>query len=212
MIVRELNVQHAQTKEFMSVYRSNLKYLGNLSRESVAVGQQTTSSTTNLHSTQNQDQQQSSSQIPARRVTATSSPISESLSNKIGFIKIGNTFEAETCKTIVGSLTSLSIPVEEIVFNRDSTRDFTNFPSIKYSAVILFNQNLPDDYDSGYMHGLAVALSQGKTIILTNEQYKEAWNQLSEEVVAADPLEIEKTFVELLQALIRYEAIIITTT
>ena len=61
------------------------------------------------------------------------------------------------------------------------------------------------------MHGLAVALSHGKTIILTTEQYKEAWNQLSEEVVAADPLEIEKTFMELLQALIRYEAIKITT-
>ena len=212
LIVRELNVQQAQTKEFMSVYRSNLKYLGDLSREPVVVGDLTTSSPTNLHSTQNQDQQQNPSHIPARRLTETSSPRSGSLPNKIGVIKIGNALQAENRNTIVGSLTSLSIPIEEIAFNRDSTRDSTNFPSIKYSAVILFTQNLPDDYDSGYMHGLAVALSHGKTIILTNEQYKEAWNQLSEEVVAADPLEIEKTFVQLLQALIRYEAIKITTT
>tara|TARA_B100001245_G_scaffold7347_1_gene5126 strand:+ start:92 stop:469 length:378 start_codon:yes stop_codon:yes gene_type:complete len=119
--------------------------------------------------------------------------------------------QTEIYKKLISSLSTLLIPIEDITYGPKNEPKVTDFTGTNYSAVVVITQNPPDTYNAGYVHGLSKALSQGNTIILTNERCRQSWSEVCREVVVVEPWNTETTFIELLQALIRYQAIKITT-
>tara|TARA_B000000460_G_C21222364_1_gene267041 strand:- start:33 stop:410 length:378 start_codon:yes stop_codon:yes gene_type:complete len=120
--------------------------------------------------------------------------------------------QTEIYKKLMNSLSTLLIPIEDITYEHPNEPQVTDFIGTNYSAVVVITQNPPDTYNAGYVHGLSKALSQGNTIILTDERCRQSWSEMCREVVVVEPWNTEKTFIELLQSLIRYQAIKITTT
>ena len=103
------------------------------------------------------------------------------------------------------------MPIEDITYEPQNEPQVPDFTETNYSAIVVVTQTPPDTYNSGYVHGLSKALSRGNTIIVTNERCRQSWSEVCKEVVVVEPWNTETTFIELLQALIRYRAIEITT-
>jgi len=211
LIVRELKVQHAQTKEFMAIYRANLQYLENLPTDLLALSHVGRPTGTITVSQQNPPPLSSPSQLTNPHPQQDRDTVNLQKTKTIGFIQMTGELQTEIYKKLISSLSTLLIPIEDITYGPQNEPQVTDFTGTNYSAVVIITQNPPDSYNAGYVHGLSKAVSQGNTIILTNERCRQSWSEVCREVVVVEPRNTEATFIELLQALIRYQAIKITT-
>ena len=211
LIVRELKVQHVQTKEFMTIYRANLQYLENLPSEPSAIAHTAGPTATITVPQQNGAHLSSPSQLTHPKPQQNSDRVNLKKAKNIGFIQITGELQTEIYKKLLSSLSTLLIPIEDITYEPQNEPQVPDFTETNYSAIVVVTQNPPDTYNSGYVHGLSKALSHGNTIIVTNERCRQLWSEVCEEVVVVEPWNTETTFIELLQALIRYRAIEITT-
>jgi len=211
LIVRELKIQHVQTKEFMAIYRANLQYLRNLPTAPSDIANTGRPTATIPVPQQSRPLLPSTSQLTHPEPQQHSHTANLKTGKKIGFIQITGELQTEIYKKLLRSLSTLLIPIEDITYEPLNEPHVSDFTETNYSAIVVVTQNPPDTYNSGYVHGLSKALSQGNTIIVTNERCRQLWSEVCEEVVVVEPWNTETTFIELLQALIRYRAIEITT-
>ena len=211
LIVRELKIQHVQTKEFMAIYRANLQYLRNLPTAPSDIANTGRPTATIPVPQQSRPLLPSTSQLTHPEPQQNSETVNLKNRKKIGFIQIAGELQTEIYKKLLRSLSTLLIPIEDITYEPLNEPHVSDFTETNYSAIVVVTQNPPDTYNSGYVHGLSKALSQGNTIIVTNERCRQLWSEVCEEVVVVEPWNTETTFIELLQALIRYRAIEITT-
>ena len=211
LIVRELKIQHVQTKEFMAIYRANLQYLRNLPTAPSDIANTGRPTATIPVPQQSRPLLPSTSQLTHPEPQQNSETVNLKNRKKIGFIQIAGELQTEIYKKLLRSLSTLLIPIEDITYEPLNEPHVSDFTETNYSAIVVVTQNPPDTYNSGYVHGLSKALSQGNTIIVTNARCRQLWSEVCEEVVVVEPWNTETTFIELLQALIRYRAIEITT-
>ena len=211
LIVRELKIQNVQTKEFMAIYRANLQYLENLPTEPSDIANTGRPTETIPVPQQSRALIPSTSQLTHPEPQQHSDTVNLKTGKKIGFIQITGELQTEIYKKLLSSLSTLLIPIEDITSEPKNESQVPDFPETNYSAIVVATQNPPDTYNSGYVHGLSKALSRGNTIIVTNERCRRSWSEVCKEVVVVEPWNTETTFIELLQALIRYRAIKITT-
>ena len=211
LIVRELKIQHVQTKEFMAIYRANLQYLRNLPTAPSDIANTGRPTATIPVPQQSRPLLPSTSQLTHPEPQQNSETVNLKNRKKIGFIQIAGELQTEIYKKLLRSLSTLLIPIEDITYEPLNEPHVSDFTETNYSAIVVVTQNPPDTYNSGYVHGLSKALSQGNTIIVTNERCRQSWSEVCKEVVVVEPWNTETTFIELLQALIRYRAIKITT-
>ena len=211
LIVRELKVQQAQTKEFMAIYRANLQYLENLLTDLSAISHTGRQTETITVSQQDRPPISSPSQLANAHPQQDRDTFNPKKPKTIGFIQMTGESQNEIYKKLLSSLSTLLIPIEDITYEPQNDPQASDFTGINYSAIVVVTQTPPDTYNSGYVHGLSKALSRGNTIIVTNERCRQSWSEVCREVLVVEPWNTETTFIELLQALIRYQAIKITT-
>ena len=195
----------------MTIYRANLQYLENLPSESSAIAHTAGPTATITVPQQSRALIPSTSQLTHPEPQQHSDTVNLKTGKKIGFIQITGELQTEIYKKLLRSLSTLLIPIEDITYEPLNEPQVSDFTETNYSAIVVVTQNPPDTYNSGYVHGLSKALSRGNTIIVTNERCRQSWSEVCKEVVVVEPWNTETTFIELLQALIRYRAIKITT-